>query len=159
MRDKDKIPNITNENEKKYWLEFYNTQSPYIREVLINKYFPLLKYAADRIYVNMDSHENIEFQDLVGFGSFGLIDAINKYDPNIDINFQTYVLDKISRAIYDGLGEMDYPSASISGIWYVDDDYDEISVIDTLKPKTNQKYFSNREYAKNKIVSDLKKLP
>ncbi|WP_346426132.1 sigma factor-like helix-turn-helix DNA-binding protein [Brachyspira sp. G79] len=47
----------------------------------------------------------------------------------------------------------------LSDVWYVDDDYDEISVIDTLKSKTNQEYFNDREYAKNKIISDLKKMP
>ena len=60
MRDKDKIPNITNDNEQEYWQEFKNTQSPYIREALIIKYSPLVKYEANRIYVNMSSHENME---------------------------------------------------------------------------------------------------
>ena len=91
---KDKIPNITNENEQNYWQEFKNTQSPYIREALIIKYSPLVKYVASKISVNMGSHKHIEFQDLLGFGSFGLIDAIDKYNPNDDIKFKTsYFID------------------------------------------------------------------
>ncbi|WP_020006041.1 sigma-70 family RNA polymerase sigma factor [Brachyspira innocens] len=149
MRDKDKIPNITNDNEQEYWQEFKNTQSPYIREALINKYSPLVKYAADRIYVNMDTQENVELQDLFGFGAFGLMDAINKYNPNnVDINFKTYALDKISRAIYDGLRELDYLSDSMRDVWYAGDDSND---------KTE--YVAERENTKNKIVDALKKLP
>ena len=148
MRDKDKIPNITNDNEQEYWQEFKNTQSPYIREALIIKYSPLVKYEANRIYVNMSSHENMELQDLVGFGSFGLIDAINKYNPNEDIKFKTYALTQISNAIYDGLREIDYPPCSINDVWYAGDDSND---------KTE--YVAERENTKNKIVDALKKLP
>ena len=98
---KDKIPNITNENEQNYWQEFKNTQSPYIREALIIKYTPLVNYIANKIFVNMVSHKHIEFQDLLGFGSFGLIDAIDKYNPNDDIKFKTYAITRIKGAIYD----------------------------------------------------------
>ncbi|ELV05577.1 hypothetical protein [Brachyspira hampsonii] len=53
MSDKYKIPNITNDNKHEYWQEFENIQSPYIREVFILKYSPLVRYTADKISVNM----------------------------------------------------------------------------------------------------------
>ncbi|WP_295161020.1 RNA polymerase sigma factor WhiG [uncultured Brachyspira sp.] len=211
---KDKIPNITNENEHEYWIEFKKTLSPYIREALIIKYSPLVKYVASKISVNMGSHKHIEFQDLVGFGSFGLMDAIDKYNPNRDIKFKTYAVTRIRGAIYDELRKLDYlprsirkdvkeiekareilearlsrnikpqeiadmlgipiskynetmkryieaSPTSLSDIWYVGDDSDEISVIDTLKSndKTNPEYLAEREDVKNKIIAALKKLP
>ncbi|AEM21960.1 RNA polymerase sigma factor WhiG [Brachyspira intermedia PWS/A] len=213
-KDKDKIPNITNENEQEYWLEFKKTLSPYIREALIIKYSPLVKYVASKISVNMGSHKHIEFQDLVGFGSFGLMDAIDKYNPNRDIKFKTYAVTRIRGAIYDELRKLDYlprsirkdvkeiekareilearlsrnikpqeiadmlgipiskynetmkryieaSPTSLSDVWYVGDDSDEISVIDTLKSndKTNPEYLAEREDVKNKIIAALKKLP
>ena len=213
-KEKGKIPNITNDNEQEYWQEFKNTQSPYIREALIIKYSPLVKYVASKISVNMGSHKHIEFQDLVGFGSFGLMDAIDKYNPNRDIKFKTYAVTRIRGAIYDELRKLDYlprsirkdvkeiekareilearlsrnikpqeiadmlgipiskynetmkryieaSPTSLSDVWYVGDDSDEISVIDTLKSndKTNPEYLAEREDVKNKIVAALKKLP
>ncbi|MDO7019342.1 sigma-70 family RNA polymerase sigma factor, partial [Brachyspira innocens] len=179
MRDKDKIPNITNDNEQEYWQEFKNTQSPYIREALIIKYSPLVKYEANRIYVNMSSHENMELQDLVGFGSFGLIDAINKYNPNEDIKFKTYALTQISNAIYDGLIDAinkynpnedikfkTYALTQISNAIYDglrEIDYPPCSINDVwyAGDDSNDKteYVAERENTKNKIVDALKKLP
>ena len=193
-KDKDKIPNITNENEQEYWLEFKKTLSPYIREALIIKYSPLVKYVASKISVNMGSHKHIEFQDLVGFGSFGLMDAIDKYNPNRDIKFKTYAVTRIDvkeiekareilearlsrnikpQEIADMLGipiskynetmkrYIEASPTSLSDVWYVGDDSDEISVIDTLKSndKTNPEYLAEREDVKNKIIAALKKLP
>ncbi|OEJ13770.1 hypothetical protein BFL38_03210 [Brachyspira hampsonii] len=159
MRYEDKIPNITNDNEHEYWQEFKNTHSPYIREAFIFKYSPLVKYAANKIYVNMWSDKNIEFQDLIGFGTFGLIDAIDKYNPNIDIKFKTYATTKISRAIYDELIKLDCPSEYKRVIEYAEDDSDEITVIDRLKSHSNYEYFSEKEKIKDKILSTFKKLP
>ncbi|WP_240516455.1 sigma factor [Brachyspira sp. G79] len=150
MIDNDKIPNITNENEDEYWKEFKNTQSTYIREALINKYSPLVKYAAGKISVNISSHKHIEFQDLLGFGSFGFMDTINKYNPNIGIKFETYALDKIRGIIYDELKKINYLSGFISDVAYVGDNSND---------KINSEYLAEGENVKNKILDTLKKLP
>ncbi|CRF33218.1 RNA polymerase sigma factor WhiG [Brachyspira suanatina] len=107
MKDKDKIPNITSENEQEYWLEFKKTLSPCIRTALIIKYSPLVKYVASKIYVNMEFYKHIEFQDLVGFVSFAFMDAIDKYNPNIDINFKTYAIARIKDIIRQELRRLD----------------------------------------------------
>lgn len=211
---KDKIPNITNENEHDYWIEFKKTLSPHIREALVIKYAPLVKFVANRIHVNMKSIRDIEFEDLVGFGSFGLMDAIDRYDPNRKIKFKTYALTRIMGSIYDELRRIDVlprsirkeikeiekareilenklsrnakpqeiadmlgiplskvnetmryniesSTTSLSEVWYLGDDSDEISIIDTLKSndKTNPEYLAEREDVKKKIVEALKKLP
>lgn len=211
---KNKKPNINDENEHNYWIEFKKTLSPQIREAFVIKYSPLVKYVASKISVNMGSYKHIEFEDLVGFGSFGLIDAIDKYNPNRDIKFKTYAVTRIRGSIYDELRKLDYlprsirkdvkeiekareilearlsrnakpqeiadmlgipiskynetmkryieaSPTSLSDVWYVGDDSDEISVIDTLKSndKTNPEYLAEREDVKNKIVDALKKLP
>ena len=107
MKDKYKIPNITSENELEYWLEFKKTLSADIRDAFIIKYSPLVKYAASKIYVNMEFHKRIEFQDLIGFGSFALMDAIDKYNPSMDIKFKTYVAARIKDIIIQELRRLD----------------------------------------------------
>ncbi|AEM21959.1 RNA polymerase sigma factor WhiG [Brachyspira intermedia PWS/A] len=107
MKDKDKIPNITNENEQEYWLEFKKTLSTNIKTAFIIKYSPLVKYVASKIYVNMEFHKRIEFQDLIGFASFALTDAIDKYNPNRDIKFKTYAIARIKDVIREELRRLD----------------------------------------------------
>ncbi len=107
MKDKYKIPNITNENEYEYWLKFKKSLSPNIRDAFIIKYSPLVKYVASKIYVNMEFHKRIEFQDLVGFGSFALMDAIDEYNPNRDIKFKTYAVGRIKDIIRQEIRRLD----------------------------------------------------
>ena len=102
---KDILPNITDENEHEYWLEFKKTSSPHIREAIVLKYAPLVKYAAARIHTA--NIRGVDFEDLVGFGSFGLLDAIDRYDPNKDVKFKTYALLRIQGSIYDELRKID----------------------------------------------------
>ena len=109
---------ITNENEKEYWIEYKKTLYPQIKEALINRYAPLVKYEAFKIksysninigytYLNIDYLKNIiDFGDLVGFGFFGLLYAVERYNPNKDIKFKTYARLRINCAIYDGLREI-----------------------------------------------------
>ncbi|MEI0557395.1 sigma-70 family RNA polymerase sigma factor [Brachyspira intermedia] len=107
MKDKYKIPNITSENEQEYWLEFKKTLSDNIRDAFIIKYSPLVKYVASKIYVNIEFNKRIEFQDLIGFGSFALMDAIDKYNPNMDIKFKTYAVSRIKDVIRQELRRLD----------------------------------------------------
>ncbi|MEI0700824.1 sigma factor [Brachyspira intermedia] len=107
MKDKYKIPNITSENEQEYWLEFKKTLSDNIRYAFIIKYSPLVKYVASKIYVNIEFNKRIEFQDLIGFGSFALMDAIDKYNPNMDIKFKTYAVSRIKDVIRQELRRLD----------------------------------------------------
>ena len=72
---------------------------------------PLVKYVAGKIAVGMPN--SVEFDDLVGFGQFGLLDAINKYDPDKGVKFKTYAVTRIRGAIFDELRQIDWVPRSV----------------------------------------------
>ncbi|MCK4777558.1 MAG: RNA polymerase sigma factor WhiG [Actinomycetia bacterium] len=82
-----------------------------VRNFFINKYAPLVKYVAGKISISMP--DNVEFDDLVSYGIFGLIDAIEKFDPNRGIQFKTYALLRIRGSIFDELRSIDWIPRSI----------------------------------------------
>lgn len=103
---------ITDENELEYWRKYKKTGDEKIREELIKKYAPLVKYVAGKIAVGMPTH-NVDFDDLVSYGSIGLIDACERYDPDRDIKFKTYAVTRIRGAIYDELRSLDWVPRSM----------------------------------------------
>lgn len=74
--------------KKKLWEEYANTGSPEVREKIILEYAPLVKVVAGRL--SMYLGYNVEYEDLVSYGIFGLIDAIDKFDCLKDVKFETY---------------------------------------------------------------------
>ncbi|MEW5693216.1 MAG: RNA polymerase sigma factor WhiG [Candidatus Hydrogenedentota bacterium] len=88
------------------WEKFRRTSDLQIREKLVLKYAPLVKYVAGRLAICMPP--NVEFDDLVSYGIFGLIDAIDKFDPDRDIKFKTYAASRIRGAIIDELRALDW---------------------------------------------------
>ncbi len=97
--------------ELKLWKDFKKTKSVAIRDKLIKQYMPLVKWVAGRVSTGMP--ESVEFDDLVGFGQFGLLDAINKYDPDKNVKFKTYATTRIRGAIFDELRELDWVPRSV----------------------------------------------
>jgi len=97
--------------ENKLWKEFKKTKSPAIRDQFIRQYMPLVKYVAGKVSTGMP--DSVEFDDLVGFGQFGLLDAINKYDPDKNVKFKTYAVTRIRGAIFDELRELDWVPRSV----------------------------------------------
>ncbi len=96
-----------NENERqKLWDEYGKTGSPQIREKIIVEYAPLVKIVAGRL--SMYLGYNVEYDDLVGYGVFGLIDAIDKYDATKDVKFETYASLRIRGSILDQIRKMDW---------------------------------------------------
>jgi RNA polymerase sigma factor for flagellar operon FliA len=93
------------------WKEFKSTAAPAARESLILNYSPLVKYVAGRVSVGLP--QNIEQADLVSYGIFGLIDAIEKFDPGRDIKFETYAISRIRGAIIDELRAIDWIPRSV----------------------------------------------
>jgi RNA polymerase sigma factor for flagellar operon FliA len=93
------------------WEEFKTTGSESVRERLILHYSPLVKYVAGRVGVGLPS--NIEQADLVSYGIFGLMDAIEKYDLSRSIKFETYAISRIKGAIIDELRAIDWIPRSI----------------------------------------------
>lgn len=91
---------------KKLWEDYENTKSPEIREKIILEYAPLVKVVAGRL--SMYLGYNVEYEDLVSYGIFGLIDAIDKFDCLKDVKFETYASLRIRGAILDQIRKMDW---------------------------------------------------
>jgi RNA polymerase sigma factor for flagellar operon FliA len=93
------------------WEKFKATGDSSTRERLILHYSPLVKYVAGRVGVGLPP--NIEQADLVSYGIFGLIDAIEKFDITRAIKFETYAISRIRGAIIDELRAIDWIPRSV----------------------------------------------
>jgi RNA polymerase sigma factor for flagellar operon FliA len=93
------------------WDEYKETASGKARDQLILNYSPLVKYVAGRVAVGLPA--NIEQADLISYGIFGLIDAIDKYDRGRNIKFETYAISRIRGAIIDELRAIDWVPRSV----------------------------------------------
>lgn len=198
--------------EEELWKMYKKTKDPKIREYFVNQYAPLVKYVAGKVAIGMP--QNVEFEDLVGYGVFGLLDAIEKFDPDKDIKFKTYAVTRIRGAIYDELRSIDWVPRSIrqkakeieraigrlenrlgraatdeeiakelgidikefqtlmlkvsgtsllslSDVWYVGDDSDRVSVMETIESPSsmNPDTIVEREEIKKIIIEAIKELP
>jgi len=86
--------------------EYAATKSADVREKLILEYAPLVKLVAGRL--SMYLGYNVEYEDLVSYGIFGLIDSIDKFDCMKEIKFETYASLRIRGAILDQIRKMDW---------------------------------------------------
>ena len=91
---------------RELWEEYASSKAADIREQIIIEYAPLVKVVAGRL--SMYLGYNVEYDDLCGYGVFGLIDAIDKYDINKDVKFETYASLRIRGAILDQIRKMDW---------------------------------------------------
>lgn len=92
--------------KNKLWEEYAGTKSPEVREKLIVAYAPLVKLVAGRL--SMYLGYNVEYEDLVSYGIFGLIDAIDKFDSMKEVKFETYASLRIRGSILDQIRKMDW---------------------------------------------------
>lgn len=90
----------------KLWNEYRKKPTQEIREQLILNYAQLVKLVAGRL--SMYLGHNVEFDDLVSYGIFGLIDAIDKFDMEKNVKFETYASLRIRGAILDQIRKMDW---------------------------------------------------
>lgn len=93
------------------WTRYKENALPADRDVLILNYSPLVKYVAGRVAAGLPS--NIEQADLISYGIFGLIDAIDKYELERGIKFETYAISRIRGAIIDELRAIDWVPRSV----------------------------------------------
>jgi RNA polymerase sigma factor FliA len=93
------------------WADYKSGRSRELRDKLIIQYSPLVKYVAGRVGVGLP--RNVEQSDLVSFGVFGLIDAIEKFDPGRGYKFETYAIARIKGAILDELRSIDWVPRSV----------------------------------------------
>lgn len=95
----------------KLWESYMASRSGEVREQLILEYAQLVKLVAGRM--NMYLGYNVEYDDLVGYGIFGLIDAIDKFDYGKNVKFETYASLRIRGAILDQIRKMDWIPRSL----------------------------------------------
>ena len=96
---------------ERLWQELKATGSTAIRDQLIVHYSPLVKYVAGRVAVGLP--QNVDQGDLVSYGIFGLIDAIEKFDLERGFKFETYAISRIKGAIIDELRSIDWVPRSV----------------------------------------------
>ena len=198
--------------EEELWKRYSKAKDQDIRDYFVVKYSPLIKYVAGKISIGMP--QSIEFDDLVSYGVFGLIDAISKFDPNRGIKFKTYAMTRIRGAIFDELRSIDWIPRSIrqkakqieqvitdlenklgrtveddeiaqelgismdefqgllnklsgtsllslNDIWYLGDDSDELSILETMEAPENMNpdILIEKEEIRDYIIDAIKKLP
>jgi RNA polymerase sigma factor for flagellar operon FliA len=93
------------------WATFKETGDAQAREQLIINYSPLVKYVAGRLSSSLP--QTVDTADLISYGIFGLIDAIEKFDLEREIKFETYAIARIKGAIIDELRAMDWVPRSV----------------------------------------------
>ena len=93
------------------WALFKSSADPQAREALILQYSPLVKFVAGRVAVGLP--RNVDQSDLVSNGVFGLIDAIDKFEPERGFKFETYAINRIKGSILDGLRALDWVPRSV----------------------------------------------
>jgi RNA polymerase sigma factor for flagellar operon FliA len=105
------IPPAVDDELGALWDAFKGSASDDARERLILHYAPLVKYVASRVATGLPA--SVEQADLVSYGVFGLIDALQKFEPGRGNKFETYAIPRIKGAIIDELRAMDWVPRSI----------------------------------------------
>ena len=123
-------------DKQKLWDEYRKKRTPDLREKIIIEYAGLVKVVAGRLSIYLGY--NVEYDDLVGYGTFGLIDAIDKYDFDKGVKFETYASLRIRGAILDQIRKMDWiPRTLRQKQKKVDAAYKKIE-LETGRPATDE---------------------
>jgi RNA polymerase sigma factor for flagellar operon FliA len=105
------IPPAVGDELVTLWESFKRDANADAREKLILHYAPLVKYVASRVATGLPA--SVDQHDLVSYGMFGLIDALEKFEPGRGNKFETYAIPRIKGAIIDELRAMDWVPRSI----------------------------------------------
>ena len=89
------------EEMARLWEEFKRTHDPAIKNLLSEEYYPIVRYVADKMIERLP--HNVQVEDLVSTGVFGLFDAIEKFDLLRGVKFETYCVNRIRGAMLDEL--------------------------------------------------------
>lgn len=111
MTDRTRGPEPSAAEIEGFWERFKESGDQDAREGLILHYSPLVKFVAGRVGVGLP--RNVEQSDLISYGMFGLIDAIDKFEPERNIKFETYAVNRIRGAILDELRALDWVPRSV----------------------------------------------
>jgi len=98
-------------NVDEVWVRYKAVPTKVDRETLIVAHIPLVRYVASRMMPNL--HASVEYQDLVAYGMFGLIDAIEKFDLGAGTKFSTFATYRIRGAITDEMRDQAWEPRSV----------------------------------------------
>jgi RNA polymerase sigma factor for flagellar operon FliA len=93
-------------NIDQVWELFHKTHDDHHRNLLMEHYRDLVRYCAERLHSKLP--DKVELDDLISAGIFGLVDAINAFDPTRGVKFETYCAPRIKGSILDELRSMDW---------------------------------------------------
>jgi RNA polymerase sigma factor for flagellar operon FliA len=96
---------VQQEWNESLWNTYVAHHEPKLREQIIVQYAPLVKYVVGRLAINMPTI--IDSDDIISYGTLGLIDAVERFDPTRGIKFETYAIARIRGAIIDALRSLD----------------------------------------------------
>ncbi len=94
-----------------WWQEWLTNRDAHAREQIIVYYSPLVKFVAGRVGAGLPG--SVDIGDLISAGVFGLIDAIERFDPERGVKFETFAVPRIRGAIIDGLRSLDWVPRSV----------------------------------------------
>ncbi|WP_033400452.1 FliA/WhiG family RNA polymerase sigma factor [Actinokineospora enzanensis] len=95
------------------WRRFGERREQDLRDRLVLHYAPLVKYVAGRVGTGLPAH--VDVSDLIQSGIFGLVDAIEKFEPERGLKFETYAMQRIRGAILDDLRAQDWVPRTVRG--------------------------------------------
>jgi len=93
-------------NVDQTWCQFHKTRDDHCRNLLMEHYRDLVRYTAERLHSKLP--DKVELDDLISAGTFGLMDAIDAFDPDRGVKFETYCAPRIKGSILDELRSMDW---------------------------------------------------
>jgi RNA polymerase sigma factor FliA len=96
---------------KDLWTRYKDERDEKAREQLVLAYAPLVKYVAGRMSSGLPSH--VEEADLISYGLLGLITAIERFEPEREIKFETFAITRIKGSIIDELRSLDWVPRSV----------------------------------------------
>ncbi len=99
------------EDVNELWRTYKRTKDQALRDRLILNYAPIVKYVAGRLGSGLPAH--VDEGDLVSYGLLGLISAIERYEPDRDVKFETYAIARIKGSILDELRALDWVPRSV----------------------------------------------
>lgn len=94
------------EQLEKWWIEYRSEKTDEARNGLLEHYLHIVKYAAERLHAKLPNE--VELDDLVSAGIFGLMDALRAFDPERGVKFETYCAPRVRGAILDELRSLDW---------------------------------------------------
>lgn len=93
------------------WIDYFQSRDQESRNRLVLHYTSLVRYVAIKARQRLVSQ--VEVDDLISYGIFGLMDAISKFDPDKGVKFETYAIQRIHGAIYDEIRSLDWVPRSV----------------------------------------------